>query len=121
METIYIYLEKPPRGMNHARTVQGRAAANNWTKLNAFARELKARPLNDFLGNDTDAGTWFPPKEALATLQRLITRIASDRQAVDNVRHLIRDLNSYENILSAAQARGSKFHFSTRKEKPVVE
>lgn len=112
METIYIRLEKPPKGMNHARSVQGRAAAKNWDKLRLFARELKARPLDDFLGSDAPGGAWYQPSDALTTLKRLKTRIASDGRGMDNVRILLRDLNSYENILNSALARGSKFRFS---------
>jgi len=112
METIYVCLEVPPKGANHAQTVEGRAAAQNWDKLRVFAQELGVTPLDKFLGAAESGGPWFPAAEALATLRQLITRVSSNRKGVDNVRLLIRDLNSYENILSSAQARGSKFRFS---------
>jgi hypothetical protein len=120
METIYIRLEKPPAGMNHARSVQGRAAAKNWEKLKVFARELNAKPLDAFLSSNAAGSAWFPPSEALRTLQQLIRRIASDKRSVENFRLLLRDLNSYENILSSAEARGSKFRFSDRQEEQDV-
>jgi hypothetical protein len=120
METLYIHLERPPKGMNHANSVQGRAAAKNWEKLKTFARELNAKPLDDFLGSDTGREAWFLPADALITLQRLIPRITSDKRGMDNVRHLIRDLNSYENILSAAKGRGSRFRFSSRQDERVL-
>ena len=114
MENIYIRLEIPPKGMNHARSVEGRAAAKNWAKLRTFALESNARPLDDFLSKDVPgvAGAWFRPAEALKTLRTLMTRITADKRAIDNVRLLIHDLHNYENILSAADARGSKFRFS---------
>ncbi len=112
METVYVCLEIPPKGQNHARTVEGRAAAQNWEKLRAFAQELNATPLDKFLEDSPVGGDWHPASEALKTLRQLITRVSSNRKSVDNVRLLIRDLNSYENILTSAQARGSKFRFS---------
>jgi hypothetical protein len=116
METICIQLDKPPKGMDHALRLEGRALAKNWDKLRVFAQELKARPLDDFFEKESSSAVWFAPSDALATLERLLRRIASDKRGMDNVRLLIRDLNSYENILSSAQARGSKFRFSTQPE-----
>jgi len=116
METIYIRLQKPPSGANHARSIDGRAAAKNWEKLKVFAEELQAKPLDAFFGNDSSGGNWYSPTEALATLHQLLKRINRDKRGMDDVRLLIRDLNSYENILSSAKARGSKFRFTARQD-----
>jgi hypothetical protein len=117
METIYILLEKPPKGQNHAFRVEGRSAAKNWEKLRTFAHQMNTRPLDDFLVNNAANDKWYPPSDALTTLQRLISCVSSDRKSVDNIRHLIRDLNSFENILSSAEARGSRFRFAIEQEK----
>lgn len=112
METIYIRLEKLPKGLNHAPTVGGRSAAKNWEKLNTIARELNIKPLDSFLRTGANGKeTWFPPAEALATIGQLISRISSNTRRFEQARQVIRDLNSYENILVSAQARDSKFCF----------
>jgi hypothetical protein len=117
METIYIQLQNPPKGMNHARSVEGRAAAKNWEKINNLARTINSTPLEDFMGEGTDE--WYSPSEGLVAIRKLIPRIAADLRSHDQGRLLIRDLNSYENILSAADARGSKFRFSAQRDNPA--
>lgn len=114
MEAIYIRLDKMPKGRNHAPSVEGKSVAKNWDKLNVVARELNTTPLDGFLRKSLDAEeTWYRPSEGLATIARLITRITSNTRAFDHARQVIKDLNSYENILAAAEARGSKFRLST--------
>ena len=116
METYYIRLDKLPGGHNHARTVNGQSAAKNWVKLTSIARELHIRPLQDYVlreGIPRNAKEiWFSPAEALVTIGKLISYISSNPSGLENTRMLIRDLNEYANILSAASARSSKFQFS---------
>jgi hypothetical protein len=109
METYYVRLQKPPQGANHATKVGGRSAAKNWTKLNAIATELNIKPLQDFVAGTKE--TWFAPSEALATIRKLVTRISADKRGFEDMRLLVRDLQGYENILTSAEARNSKFYF----------
>ncbi len=113
METLYIRLEKPPKGANHAR-IGGRIAAKNWKKLTAIALEMNAKPLEHFLGTESadGKGVWFRPSEALVTIRKLISSISSNKREYENPRQLIQDLNTYENILTSADARSSKFQFA---------
>ena len=113
METVYIKLDKPPAGKSHARLVEGRAAARNWDRLAVLARELSVKPLQDFV-RSAPKGTreyWHRPSEAVVSIGRLLSRIATDKTRFEDARLLLRDLADYENILSAAQARGSRFQF----------
>ena len=116
METYFIRLDKLPAGHNHARTVHGRSAAKNWTKLTAIARALNTKPLQDFvIREEASRGAkeiWFSPSEALVTIGKLISHISTDKTGLEDARMLIRDLNDYANILSAASARSSKFQFA---------
>lgn len=113
MEALYIRLEYPPKGNNHAHSVAGRAAARNWDKLRAFADEMGVKPLDAFIEQSPESDKWHQPADALRVLQRLHSHITAHRKTLDNPRMLIRDLGSYENILFAAQARGSRFRFTT--------
>jgi hypothetical protein len=138
--TFYIRLETPPKGANHAKNFGGLVAAKNWDKLTAAARELGIKPLQDFvsigekelnalgkkvLGNAVvvKKERWFPAHEGLTTIRKLISRVSQDKHGFEKTRMLVRDLQSYENILSAAEARGSRFHFSPdfEPDKPVEE
>lgn len=128
--TLYIRLEEPPKGTNHAKQIAGKAVAKNWVKLNDIARQLEIRPLHDFVSSArTDPATlvsrtvpsepakpvreqWYSPAEALATIRKLMSRVAADKHAFTEQRLLVRDLQSFENILGAAEARGSRFHFA---------
>lgn len=110
METIFIRLEHPPKGKNHATSIEGRAAAKNWDKLTTAAKEINARPLQDFLRNSSES--WYSPNDAINSIRKLVSRIASNKTHFENARLLLRDLSSYENILSAAAARGSRFQFT---------
>ena len=122
MDTLYIKLEKPPNGKSHARMVEGRAAARNWDRLAALARELSVKPLQDFVCPAPAAeGTreaWHRPSDAVTTIGRLLSRISTDKTRFEDVRLLQRDLTGYENILAAAAARGSRFQFVVTWEEP---
>ena len=114
-ETIFIRLEKLPKGRNHAPDVDGRLMAKNWDKLNALAQEINAKPLDMFYVTpirESVKEVWFQPSEALTTISKLISSIAANTKRFDQARLLIRNLNSYENILVSAQQRGSGFRFS---------
>jgi hypothetical protein len=126
----YIRLDSPPKGINHAQKFEGKTAAKNWEKLTAAAKDMDITPLQDFVSlGKADLATilgkkavgttvvirkerWFPPQVALSTIRKLMSRIASEKTAFEQPRMLIRDLQAYENILTAADARGSRFHFS---------
>jgi hypothetical protein len=127
--TFYIRLETPPKGANHARSFGGLVAAKNWEKLTVAARDLGIKPLQDFVSlsekdlaaliNKKAGATitvkkerWFPAHEGLSTIRKLISRVSNDKHGFEKTRMLVRDLQSYENILAAAEARGSRFHFS---------
>jgi hypothetical protein len=119
METVFIRLENPPRGMDHARMVDGRGTAKNWDRLRALAHRLNTRPLQDFIRSGT-RGTWFSPNEAMDTIRKFISYVSSDKVHFEEARLLLKDLSSYENILSAAMARGSRFQFAAEfKDKEV--
>jgi len=116
--SFYIRVQSAPAsGANHARSFGGKTVAANWTRLTAAARQLGIKSLEDFVGTPTKenpgaAQRWFLPQEGLTSIRRLISTISSNTRAYDHSRNLIRDLQSYENILAAAESRGSRFHFS---------
>src|SRR4051794_19706829 len=128
--TLYIRLEHPPKGTNHAKTIAGKAAAKNWNKLSEVARDLQVKSLQSFVSSSaTDPTTlnapsdarlpgsvvkeqWFSPGEALQTIRKLMSRISADKRAFQDYRLLMKDLQSFENILGSAEARGSRFHFA---------
>jgi hypothetical protein len=117
METYYIRLNILPGGHNHAQTINGQSVAKNWAKLTSIARKLHIRALEDFVRHPGIApkakNIWFSPDEALVTIGKLISYISSDPGELLDARMLVRDLNDYANILSAASARSSKFQFAT--------
>ena len=128
INSYYIRLDTPPKGINHATSFEGKTAAKNWEKLTAAAKELGIKPLQDFVntkaviegsidgskkaGANSRKEGWYTAHDGLNTIRKLISLISHRRNAFEGTRTLIRDLQSYENILSAAQARGSRFHFS---------
>jgi hypothetical protein len=136
---FYIRLEMPPKGVNHAKNFEAKAAARNWGKLTVAAKQLGIKSLQDFVNtskNDLAAflgkkpvgnivtvrkEMWYPARDGLNTLRKLISQVSQNKIAFDGARALIRDLQSYENILSAAEARGSRFHFSSEIEKEPPE
>jgi hypothetical protein len=136
---FYIRLETPPKGVNHAKSFEAKSAAKNWIKLTTAAKQLGIKSLQDFVSTGkkdlaTFLGrkpsgttiavrkdTWYPARDGLNTLRKLISQVSQNKIAFDGARALIRDLQSYENILSAAEARGSRFHFSPDIEKDIPE
>lgn len=128
--TFYIRLRTPPKGVNHARAVDGKTAAKNWEKLTVAARQMGVKPPQDFvsigkpeltalIGKAAGSSVkrapgerWFLASEALVTIRALISYVSTARKTFDDGRLLIKDLQGYENILRSAEARGSRFHFS---------
>lgn len=125
--TYYIRLKSvPAKGANHARTFEGKTVAANWGKLTATAKQLGIKSLQDFVGVQPDASTkqtekWFLPQDGLICIRKLISTVSSNSKAFEHTRNLIRDLQGYENILSAAESRGSRFHFSPDMESDVSQ
>lgn len=114
METLYIRVESAPSGKNHAKAIEARAAAKNWAKLLVLAAEVGTPALDQFMVSPK--GQWFSAKEGLRTIGRLISRISADKRQYQDARLLLGELASFENILSAAAARGSRFHLSPDQE-----
>jgi len=118
METIYIHLEKPPKGMD--QRVRCKGGRRRRTGISSGLRaELKAKPLDEFSSEATpagEAGIRLPPH--CHPPKRIDHSLASDRPGLSTMPDISsRPEQLDENILTSAEARGSKFRFFPADEK----
>lgn len=110
--------------------VDGKSVARAMDALNALARELGVRPLEDFMGQSLDdledllgeeidvddadegAAQWFDPGEGLQAVAALVGALEANPRRVKSCQQVIEDLHSYRRALEAVRTAGARWHLA---------
>jgi hypothetical protein len=102
--------------------VNGKAVAKQSETLDALARQLEVKPLEDFLSvseaiaeefdsADAPREKWFTPEEGLQTVSALITYLEQHPNGVKNSKAVLEELREYQNVLTNIQKVNLQWRF----------
>jgi hypothetical protein len=125
---VYIKLERPIPGFDHAALVDGKAMAKEWDSLNDLAGANGLISLETFVSTGADdlanligdaaieeakieipPETWFESQQGLSAIKSLTDSVKRANMHGENIQ---RDLDAYSAVLQAAATRNIRFHFA---------
>jgi hypothetical protein len=108
----------------------GKSVANAMDDLNALAKDIGIKSLEEFMGQSMDdigdmldediemddgsdgAALWFEPKEGISVLERLVAELRANPKRLKSSAAVIEDLESYITALKVAEQNGAKWHLA---------
>jgi len=127
-----VTLEKEiPAMVAYTKAGSGRALARESERLDTAARTKKVAAITSMLSENPakliaqlieegfdptrmrfPAEAWFPASDGLAAVRGLIEHVSGNLNNFKQPNPILRDLKAVEEILSAAEAAGVRFHFT---------